>query len=93
MDSIIIYELLLPTIVKLLESEQFHQDLILISKSKLQESSESTENQNNNNFKSMKAKKAEKSNQKLNESHKAYLMILVILPTKTKTFKYLENMM
>ena len=38
MDSIIIYELLLPSLVKLLESEQFHQDLTMISKTKLQES-------------------------------------------------------
>jgi len=79
MDSIIIYELLLPSLVKLLESEQFHQDLTMISKTKLQESIDFNENLNNNQ-KTIKQKKGnqEKCTQKLNDAHKAYLMIIVI---------------
>jgi len=83
LDSIIIYEIFLPSLVKVLESEQFHQDLTLIYKPKSQDLSDfpiNMEASTNNKHGKPKKHSNEKENKKrLNEAHKAYFMILVYL--------------
>ena len=80
MDSIIIYEILLPSLVKLLESEQFQLDLSWTYKNKSQELLDiNNENNNNRPNKSKKHIFDKENMRKLNEAHKTYLMILVYI--------------
>lgn len=71
---------MVPSLVKLLESDQFHQDLAFICKPKSQDPMECNENMNNsmvNKWSKPKKGPHEKCNIKLNEAHKSYLMIIV----------------
>lgn len=81
MDSVIIYELLLPLIIKLFESEQFHKDL----SPNFHLDSEFPDTLNNiNNIEAnkhlIKPKKKlleKEENAKLNEVYRVYLLIMV----------------
>lgn len=81
MDSIIIYELLLPVIIKVFESETFYKDLSFESLLKRSDSHDNILlNNNEANRPQLKQKKRileKEDTQKISEANKMYLMMMV----------------
>lgn len=81
MDSIIIYELLLPVIIKVFESETFYKDLSFESLLKRSDSHDNILlNNNEANKPQLKQKKRileKEDTQKISEANKMYLMMMV----------------